>query len=118
MRALEFWAGARTLKTAGTTRGVLLARCSCTRYTSRRGRPARADTLDTCGSIRSASWAQPLRVCCAWLSVRFSRDIALREDARDRFGLAFDHLQEGQRFGRYRSEHRSAGRMPPGDKFM
>jgi hypothetical protein len=69
------------------------AAASCTRYTSRRGRPARADALDTCGSIRSASWAQPLRMCCAWLAVRFSRDIALREDARDRFGLAFDHLK-------------------------
>jgi hypothetical protein len=30
-------------------------------------------------------------------SVRSSRDIALREDARDRFGLAFDHPQERQR---------------------
>jgi hypothetical protein len=30
-----------------------------------------SDALDTFGSIRSASWVQPLRFCCAWFRFGF-----------------------------------------------
>jgi hypothetical protein len=46
-------------------------------------------------SVRFLGAAVADLLCVA--SVRSSRDIALREDARDRFGLAFDHPQERQR---------------------